>query len=254
MKILYRRLFLYWFPAVLLFFGSDKLGISFSTDKTSDTYIKLALYGAGTIFSLVVVQYVSEKDKKKIEELSKSLKGVASIFRQAVSNELEKFFLTPELKAKGITDLQLNIRIFLPKRRNFFKRFSEDKFFEINNSDGLYVTDVEDLSFQVCPAQKMQGLVGITYNNRIVNYDFATNENQEQKYPTMDLQQKDVTSYCNFAISAPIFKPKNSTKVIAIVTFDGSTPVSAPEGRKWEEVVRKYCKIIHKNYVLINKK
>ncbi len=248
LKTFFRRLLLYVFPGGLIFVSNDKFAVNFSSDSERNVVIKLVLFILGFAIINLLVPILNERDKKKVSELSESLSKMLGEVRKTVSIELEKIFVTQQLRENGVSDLKLSIRIFVPKPRTIKELINKELYFQYKNYDNLHVREIDELKFQVKPNREIQGLVGRTYDSKTVKFDFKLCENQEEYNLTE--RQKDIVGYCNFAIAAPIFK-KGSQKIIAIVCFDSEVEVPQPAGQKWRDVVKTYCKIIHKNHALI---
>lgn len=237
-----RRILLYVLPGTLLFISNEKFKVRFSDNDELDNLIKLILFFISVTISYTIVPYILEKDKKKVQDLSLSVKTLLGSLRKEVSMELSNSFHLPP--NNGADNLKLNIRVFLPKRRNIKDFLKRRKYFVLKNHNGLHVKDIENLSFRVLPKGTEQGLVGQVFSQKCVKYDFNLAKNHSSKYYRLEEHQLDATSYCNFAIAAPIFK--NDTKiVIGIITFDSEIRVR-PYDSKWKNTIRTYNKIIHK--------
>jgi hypothetical protein len=248
LKTFLRRLLLYVFPGGLIFVSNDKFAVNFSSDTEKNVLIKFVLFIVGFVVINLIVPIINEKDKKKVSQLSESLSKMLGEVRKMVSIELEKIFITQQLREVGVDDLKLNIRIFVPKRRTFRELINKELYFQYKNYDNLHVREIDELKLQVKPSSKIQGLVGMSYDKKTVKFDFKLFENQDEYNLTE--RQKDIVGYCNFAIAAPIFK-KDGQKIIAIVCFDSEVEIPQPAGQKWRDIVKTYCKIIHKNHALI---
>ncbi len=256
MNVFYRRLFLYVVPAILIFLGYDKLGLVKFENEETNTLVKLSLFCSGFFVINLIVPILNEKDKKRISDLTDSLEKASGNIRKIVSGELGALFKEKGNPIVNITDLQLNIRIYVPEKRNLYDRIFNCKslYFQYVNYDSLHVKDIgDDLRFQVLPKEKAQGLIGKVYDCKSIKYDFQLNENIEKKGYNLTESQKDITGYSKFAIVTPIFK-KRTDKIIAIVTLDSEIEVIQPAGQKWRDVIITHCKIIHKNHTLLNSK
>jgi hypothetical protein len=264
MKVFFRRLLFYVLPGVLIFLGNDKIAIIKLDDENKSSLVKFILFCVGLFIINGVVPVINEKDKIKVKNLTDSLEKILGEIRKIASIELEKIFYHKQneqqkfksgvLKPVPIKDLQLNIRIFVPKTRTLAQIWNKQLFFEYRKYDSLHVKEIdEDLKFQVLPKDSSQGLIGRVYESKSVKFDFQLNTNSEAKKYKLSERQLDVTRYCKFGIAAPIFK-KDTDKIIAIVTFDSEIEVEHPSGTKWQDIIKTYCKIIHKNHTLLNSK
>ncbi len=204
----------------------------------------------GIVVINIIVPYLNEKDKRKVTKLSESVKDLLASLRKSVSNELEPLLITPDLKEKGVKDLKLNIRIFVPKNRTITEIWNKQRSFIMKDHSGLNVRPIDDLTFTVKPPDKAQGLVGQVYKEKRVKYDFDLEANRANTYYKLEPNQLDKTNYCRFAIAAPIFK-KNTQDIIALVSFDSEVKISPPITNEWEDVIRTYCKIVHKSHRLL---
>lgn len=116
----------------------------------------------------------------------------------------------------------IDIRIFVPRKTilwrvgHHFKR-NMSLHFCIKNIDGLADAGVtNNLKFQVAPAEKAQGLVGVCYKERKIIYDDNLENTNDSEYNLTDYQ-KSKTNDLKFIIVCPVFK---ETEIEAIVAFD----------------------------------
>ncbi len=231
-------------PAIFLFISNEKFKVTLSSNENYDHILKLSLFAITCIISYVIVPYITEGDKKKVQNLSSSVKSLLGSLRKLVSVELEKHFITSQGRAPK-QELKLSIRVFVPKRRTIKDLLKGRKQFKIKPYEGLHAREIEDLAFIVSPKGSEQGLIGQVYEQKAVKYDFDLQTNHNLDFYRLDANQLETTKYCNFAIAAPIFDG-NSQNVIAIITFDSETKVLHTSGKDWEDIIRTYCKIIHK--------
>ena len=161
-----RRLLLYVIPAVLIFISNEKFKVKFNDEEEIDALIKAGLFFAGAIISYGIVPIITERDKKRVQDLSKSVKILLGTFRKTVSDELAKKLITTVKKRNQIRDIKLNIRIFVPKHKSIKSFFKRERFFKLQSYEGLCVSDIENLKFQVSPKKKGQGLISQVYNEK----------------------------------------------------------------------------------------
>jgi hypothetical protein len=237
-------------PGLLISYGSNKIPIPiidnlFKEDVTRDS-AKWFFFIAGTILAVVIVPTIKELDSRRLKGYLESNKTLLESFRKSVSSELARHLLTRQ-QVKDRTDLKLNIRIFLPRKRSSFQpiRNFGKKYFVVKDYPGLNVRSIDKIQFLVFPDNMKQGLVGQVYSEKNVKFDFNVNQNQSTNVYNLTPNQLNVTHYCKFAIAAPIFKPMSENEIEAIVCFDSEVGVSQPTNDDWQAEIRKSCKIIH---------
>lgn len=212
-----------------------------SSDQESN--FKLLSFIVGTIIAVLIVPGIKEFESRKIKKYTELNKTLLDGIRKSLSFELGRVLLSGEQIQDGI-DLKLNIRIFLPARRSLFDIYHKRKYYVMKDYPGLHVKQIDKIKFQVSPEPKKQGLVGLTFNKRQVSFDFNLDENHANSSYNLEANQLEITNYCNFAITGPIFKTL-SKDLEAIVSFDSDVKIEEPTNNDWKEVVRTSCKIIN---------
>jgi hypothetical protein len=242
LRFFFKRFFLYFIPLALLAYGNHEINFDFSNQSGQRISQTISLC-IGTLLTVIWFPIIIERQKKRLKFQSKVIKKVIRNFRNVLNQNLSHFF--------NKSDLYLNIRIFLPQKgfkACVAKKIKHRICFEIHNFDGLYVDEIDDLTFQVQP--KPQGLVGKCYNDKKLVHDFNLKENQED--PIYDLKKSQIqkTDFCQFAIAVPIIN--NDESIDAIITFDSRIKIDDPSDETWEELIKNACKTIHLCKQIIN--
>ena len=238
--IVLRRIFLYLLPAILLFYGGDKMDNLFGYGLPSHNVgYEITAYLIGLVIINVIVPFSAEKTKKKLTEQDALIGLLLKNLRVNLNEELQHKF--------GVTNLNLNIRIFYPK--NSFslwcgKIFLGKRTFFLNDNTNLCVEPVGRLSFRVNPAP--EGVIGRVFADKCMIYDCTLNDEKSKKEYQLNPHQSNATAGTRFVIAAPIFKDGSTDKIKAIVSFDSKKSVTLPNNNEWEHAIRDSCKIIHK--------
>lgn len=66
-----KRILLYLIPAVLIYYGSDKLGNIFNIQQERNRAFEITAYLIGIIVSTVAIPISNEKRKKTVDEQAK---------------------------------------------------------------------------------------------------------------------------------------------------------------------------------------
>lgn len=239
------RIVVYFIPAVLIAYGDHQIVINFFSDGKKQHQLETICFFFGILATIVLFPIIIEGQKKKLQNQSKMIRKVLKNFRDILNQNLSTFF--------DKNDLYLNVRIFLPQKglKAFLaKKLKNRIYFEIHNFAGLFIEEVDNLTFQVSP--KTQGLVGLCYKETKIIHDFNLKANQGNAIYNLKKSQIQKTDYCQFAIAAPIIK--NDESIDAIITFDSRIKIDDPENEDWEDIIKEACKIIHLCKPIINYK
>lgn len=238
-KIATIRFFIYALPAFMIAYCEGHLG-RLPVDESTESKIKVWFFGISTFITAIIFPIEYERQRRKMKAQSAIILSTISSLRKSVNRDLSILF--------NKDDLYLNIRIFLPKSgwRNHIRRiFGGIVFYDMYNFPGLYLKDneVSDLSFQVKPIEKAQGLIGQCCERKDITYDFELKKNHKNPYYNLNDVQIQKTDNCEFAIAAPIFDKKNNIHLI--ISYDSTVKVLEPPNRKWVEVIKDANKTIH---------
>jgi hypothetical protein len=204
-------------------------------------YYRFVFLGIGVLLSGIVLPIQLEIEKKKHTKLKRNLSKILAHHKNLFVEKLKK-----DLQQNN---LHLHIRVFEPPRGFnawWKKKLAGELFFEVKNYEGFSeVGTTKGLKFKVLPEGTEQGLVGKTFKDKEVYFDFNLKANQNDAEYKLDVFQKSCTNAYEFAITAPIFNPKN--EVIAVVSLDSEEKINKPDeqNNEWKQSIKMYCFFIH---------
>ncbi len=245
--VLLRRIFLYLIPAICLYYGADKMDDLIYGYPKHNATAEIFCYILGLVVINVFVPYSAEKTKSKLKEQDALIGLLLKDLRDSLNDELEHKL--------SVTGLELNIRIFSPKRSfwAWVKRmWSGERIFYLNDHPNLCKEQIEKLSFRVHP--NPEGLVGKVFADKYMLYDSLLDDERSKNEYQLKPHHTSATADTKFVIAAPIFKDGSNDKINAIVSFDSKKRVTLPENKDWETAIRDSCKIMHKCIPFICKK
>lgn len=235
--------------AVLVCVGKDDFVFAevFKISPEKLPHYMRAAFFTGIIFPLVIAPIDLIITRRKNEKLEEMVPKMLTILKKQFNAEL-KSILAP---ASG-TDF--NIRVFLPvkgKEKLFRRFFRREEYFKIKNVPGLADDELtNDLCFKVHPVP-VQGLVGRTYQDKTIYFDYSPRNTEKVKYYNLDSYQICHTSRAEFVATGHIETADG--RIIAVLAIDCSSKIVENKANEENvtEIVREYCKIVDKVLPLI---
>ncbi len=141
-------------------------------------------------------------------------------------------FYLHSLKLKGLFSAanKINTRIFIPRLQLSNRYPFWRKVFALRNIPSLATKDItEGMAIEVYPQQ--QGLVGLSYHTKQVQYDDNLEETNTTNYSFNEIQARR-TAQLKFSMTVPVLNSEN--RVEAILAFDSDGFVQIADGRENE--------------------
>lgn len=245
--ILLRRIFLYFLPACLLWYGGDKMDKFFFGHPEHNATNELICYLVGIAIINIVVPFSTEKTRGQIIEQDCLIGILLKGLRENLNTELEHKFNTE--------NLELNIRIFVPKKsfKLWFKKIVfKERVFILKDHPNLCIDSIDTIPFRVSP--NPEGVVGKVFEAKCMMYDSELTSEKSEKHYKLNPHQISLLSDTKFVIAMPIFRDGSKDVITAIVSFDTKKSITLPTNNDWERSVRESCMIIRKCIPFICKK
>lgn len=166
-------------------------------------------------FSILLIQRLSSDIK--LENSNNKINGLL---------ELTKVVFQGAFSSAVDTNINIDIRIFVPIKKIINIKKNETLYFQIVNCEGLSTAGITNgLKFKVLPKDERQGLIGNCYNLHTTVYDDNLKQNNEQYNLTKFQLSK--TRNQEFSIAHPLYNESN--EIVAIITIDGTQKIDISE-------------------------
>ncbi len=190
------------------------IGTSMDIDDLKDKFLVLSIVLTFILLTYNIIRI--EFDKNYYRDQRNKMLG----FNKGI-------FLSALERAAGIKNIDLDIRIFVPKNtlvkkiKMFFNKNEKIEYF-IRNIDLLANSGITDnLKFEVYP--NPQGLVGESYNKRSMIYDPDLENTNSTSY-NLTNYQINKTHDLRFCLCCPIFN--SNGEIISVMSFDSKREIS----------------------------
>ena len=201
---------------------------------------QLFLFILGITISVIIVPVQLAKTKNKLEKKEKQYIELLAYSKDKLIDEMKK-----AVRKESST---LNTRIFVPTNDLISKTerlLKVKKKLAVKHIDGISDSlNANKLYFEVYP--EVQGLVGMTYNNKIGMIDCEV----QSLYYNLTPYQTGKTGNVKFCSTFPILDEKSNVKGVLSIDSDNTITFTKDEYKTWTDQIRYYCAFIDK-YVKI---
>jgi len=235
-------------PVTLVYLGRSETGLEYLqsngiiSSSVNCQNLRNPVFFTGVLVSFIAIPITLYYKEWKNAKLSNALVSFIAYNKDILVELLRKEFRK--------SNADFSIRIFRKKawyRNPILSLFYGEKLFVIKNISQLAKKDQTGrIEFLVTPKHKSQGLVGISYNEKAIAYDFDIMNNVANNDYRLNPIQQNKTQNTRFVLTAPLYDNKHN--VIAVISIDSNTQIKEPKNMSnTKTYVQDYCFKLHEH-------